>query len=303
MASSSQILAEYESLKNTKWYSADDFYNKSFVDEINNAQRNIDSLVKERDAVDSKKQQAEDSYNTFFGNMRNYSSMNDEAEDKFGVTTSMENYEKSRYAVAAMEQQLNTLPSTINRYAGRVMSKAQRDLAYNAAADKWTQTMDITRRQEDVNKQVWENARRNADIYAQQLYGQQKEDLQAISMQWSDQTSKYQKALDNIRLQEYKKLEWQTKYHKWQWQQAEDRNKRNMALREDAWNRYMIQLEYERIARLEANEMARIDSQLRAEESAKRIVSAYRKGQQNIERARIADAGGILGKLAYLSNM
>lgn len=247
MASSQAIWNEYMNLSRVH-YSADDFYNQSFVNRIGEAQRNIDELVNKRNAVDSKRLQAEDSYNTFFGNMRDYSSLNDEAEDKFGVKTSMENYEKSKYSIAAVEQSLSALPSTINRNSNMVLTQSQRELAYNTAADKWTQRMNTEKQDASQYEQAWKNARKNANAYAERLYGQQKSDLESLSLAWAGQSELWQKTSEQINAAEQLKWHIQSDYRSWQWNQASIQNAYARARAEDAFNRYMIQQRYESIA-------------------------------------------------------
>ena len=196
MATSAELWSNYMELQRQANVSPDSFYNKSFVDRINDAQKNIDLMVEEKNQADSKRMQAQDAYDTFDGQMRNYSSMQDEAENKFGVTTAMENYEKSKYAVAAMEQTLSSLPSTINRTSNVVMSQQRRELAYNTQANKWEQSMRTKQAITDVNKEVWDNARKMSNEFAQQLYGEQESTREALSLQWSNATSEYQKSID-----------------------------------------------------------------------------------------------------------
>ena len=250
MASSSAIWREYQQLSQVH-YTADNFYNQSFMDRINEAQRNIDNLVAQKNEADAKKQQSQDAYNTFYGEMRDYSSLTDESEDKFGVTTAMENYEKSKYAVAAVEQQIEALPSTINRNSGVVMSQQRRELAYNSAADKWGKTMNTRQNQMDVNKEVWDKARANANAYAEQLYGEQQKDLKSLALQWSTNTGLFQQATENWQNARSWKSNLESEYRSWQWQQAELQNQYARARAEDAFNRYRVQLQYERTAALE----------------------------------------------------
>lgn len=250
MASSNAIWNEYMSLSRVH-YSADDFYNQSFVDRINKAQQNIDNLVSERDSISSKRQQAQDAYDTFSGNMRDYSSMLDESENKYGVQTAMENYEKSKYAISAVEQSLDALPSSINANSNVVMSQQRRELAYNAAANKWGQTMETRRQDADVNKEVWERARENANIQAERLYGEQLDTQKALSLRWYDQSTAYQSAVDRIQSAESLKWNIQSDYRSWQWGQSAIKNAYARARAEDAFNRYMIQQRYESIARQE----------------------------------------------------
>lgn len=305
MASSQAIWNEYMNLSRVH-YSADDFYNQSFVDRINKAQRDIDNLVSERDSVSSKRQQAQDAYDTFSGNMRNYSSMLDETEDKFGVTTAMENYEKSKYAISAVEQSLDALPSSINRNSNVVMSQQRRELAYNTAADKWGKTMDTRKQIADVNKEVWDRARENANIQAERMYGEQLDTQKSLSLQWYDQSTAYQSAVERIQSAESLKWNIQSDYRSWQWGQAEIQNAYARARAEDAFNRYMVQLKYEQTARMEQHmrNMAEIEARSRAnkERLAQSLVDYHFKQQQAKQTADVVNAGGLLGRLAYFAS-
>lgn len=303
MASSQAIWNEYMNLSRVH-YSADDFYNQSFVNRIGEAQRNIDKLVNKRNAVDNKRLQAEDSYNTFFGNMRDYSSLNNEAEDKFGVKTSMENYEKSKYSIAAVEQSLSALPSTINRNSNVVLTQSQRELAYNTAADKWTQKMNTEKQAASQYEQAWKNARENANAYAEKLYGQQKSDLESLSLAWAGQSELWQKTSEQINKAEAFKWQVQSDYRDWQWNQAQIKNAYARARAEDAFNRYRIQSRYEQIAQQEAynRRMAEIElqSQQRKERLAKTLVNNHLKYQERKNIAQAYDSAGVLGRLMYV---
>ena len=273
MASSQAIWNEYMNLSRVH-YSADDFYDQSFVNRIGEAQRNIDELVNKRNDVDSKRLQAEDSYNTFFGNMRDYSSLDDEGENKFGVKSAMENYEKSKYSIAAVEQSLSALPSTINRYSGVVLSQSQRELAYNTAADKWTQKMNTEKQAASQYEQAWKNARENANAYAEKLYGQQKADLESLSLAWAGQSALWQKTSEQIN--EAEAFKWQVKsdYRDWQWNQANIKNAYARAQAEDAFNRYIIQQRYESIALQEKFDKIMGEAQMAIQKSKERTAQA-----------------------------
>lgn len=305
MASSQAIWNEYMNLSRVH-YSADDFYDQSFVNRIGEAQKNIDNLVNKRNAVDSKRLQAEDSYNTFFGNMRDYSSLNNEGENEFGVKNAMENYEKSKFSIAAMEQSLSALPSTINRNSNVVLTQSQRELAYNTAADKWTQTMNYEKQGAAKYEQAWKNAREKANAYAEKMYGQQKADLESLSLAWAGQSELWQKTSEQINKAEAFKWQVQSDYRDWQWNQANIKNAYARARAEDAFNRYMIQLKYEDIARQEAHNkrMAEIEleSRLRKERLAQKLVDNHFKNQQRKNIAQAYDSGGIFGRFVYLSS-
>lgn len=303
MASSDAIWNEYRALSRVH-YSADDFYNQSFVDRINKAQRDIDNLVAERNDISSKRQQAQDAYDTFSGNMRNYSSMLDETEDKFGVTTAMENYEKSKYAISAVEQSLDALPSSINRTSNVVMSQQRRELAYNTAADKWGKTMDTRNKIADVNKEVWDKARENANIQAEQLYGEQLKTQKSLSLQWYDQSTAYQTAVERIQSAESLKWDIQSDYRNWQWGQASIQNAYARARAQDAFNRYMIQIKYEQTARMEQYQRQlaehEMERQQRERERKEQLAKMIRDNYYARQEAKTYDSMGFLGRLLYV---
>lgn len=308
MATSAELWSNYMELQRQANVSPDSFYNKSFVDRINDAQKNIDLMVEEKNQADSKRMQAQDAYDTFDGQMRNYSSMQDEAENKYGVTTAMENYEKSKYAVAAMEQTLSSLPSTINRTSNVVMSQQRRELAYNTQANKWEQSMRTKQAITDVNKDVWDNARKMSNEYAQQLYGEQESTREALSLQWSNATSEYQKSIDRWQDARTMLTELKSDYRSWQWQQASIANAYARAKAQDAFNQYMLQYNKEMQSRLETYAMEQAASDYRIaqihEQAAQRRANSYLNYQEKQSQANVAksmsDNLGILGRYAYL---
>lgn len=308
MATSAELWSNYMELQRQANVSPDSFYNQSFVDRMNDAQKNIDLMVEEKNQADSKRMQAQDAYNTFDGQMRNYSSMQDEAENKFGVTTAMENYEKSKYAVAAMEQTLSSLPSTINRTSNVVMSQARRELAYNTQANKWEQSMRTKQAITDVNKEVWDNARKMSNEFAQQLYGEQESTREALSLQWSNATSEYQKSIDRWQDARMLLTELKSDYRSWQWQQANIANAYARAKAQDAFSQYMLQYNKEMQGRLETYAMQQAASDYRIaqiqEQAAQRRADSYLNYQEKQSQANVAksmsDNLGILGRYAYL---
>lgn len=310
MATSAELWSNYMELQRQANVSPDSFYNKSFVDRMNDAQKNIDLMVEEKNQADSKRMQAQDAYNTFDGQMRNYSSMQDEAENKFGVTTAMENYEKSKYAVAAMEQTLSSLPSTINRTSNVVMSQERRELAYNTQANKWEQSMRTKQAITDVNKEVWDNARKMSNEYAQQLYGEQEKTREALSLAWSTSTSEYQKSIDRWQNARLLVQSLQSDYRSWQWQQANIANAYARAKAQDAFNSWALQNQRELQSIYERSAMQTAASDYRIakikEEAAQKRANSYLNYQEKQSQANVAkamsDNFGILGRYAYLTS-
>ena len=303
MASSQAIWNEYMNLSRVH-YSADDFYDQSFVNRIGEAQQKIDGLVSKQKATEDKRVQAEDAYNTFFGNMRNYSSFNDEGENEFGVKSNFEQYEKSTYAIKAIEQSLSALPSTVNRNSNVIRTQEQSERAYNLAANAWTKQMESAKQGASQYEKAWENARKNADMYAEKMYGAQKADLEALQLKWAEQSDTWKKTADLIN--EAEAFKWQVKsdYRDWQWNQANIKNAYARAQAEDAFNRYMIQLRYEDIARQEAYDKRMAELELQRQQSkerlAQRLVDNHFKYQEQKKIAEAYDSAGVLGRLMYV---
>jgi len=308
MATSAELWSNYMELQRQANVSPDSFYNQSFVDRMNDAQKNIDLMVEEKNQADSKRMQAQDAYDTFDGQMRNYSSMQDEAENKFGVTTAMENYEKAKYAVASMEQTLSALPSTMNATSNVVMSQQRRELAYNTMANKWESNMLKQQEITDVNKEAWDNARKSANEHAQWLYGEQEKTRQALSLAWSTSTSEYQRAIDRWNNAQTLLADIKSDYRSWQWQEANKANAYARAKAQDAFNDYIFQYNREMQNMLDSYAASQAASNYRIaqiqEQTAQRRADSYLNYQEKQSQANVAksmsDNLGILGRYAYL---
>ena len=153
-------------------------------------------------------------------------------------------------------------------------------------------------------EQAWKNARENANAYAEKLYGQQKSDLESLSLAWAGQSELWQKTSEQINKAEAFKWQVQSDYRDWQWNQAQIKNAYARARAEDAFNRYRIQSRYEQIAQQEAynRRMAEIElqSQQRKERLAKTLVDNHLKYQERKNIAQAYDSAGVLGRLMYV---
>jgi hypothetical protein len=187
-----------------------------------------------------------------------------------------------------------------------VLTQSQRELAYNTAADKWTQRMDTEKRAASQYEQAWKNARENANAYAEQLYGQQKSDLESLSLAWAGQSELWQKTSEQINEAEAFKWQVQSDYRNWQWNQANIKNQYARARAHDAFNRYIIQLQYENIARQEEYEKRMGELELQRQQNKERlaqsIVNSYYRQQEAKQTAEVVNAGGLLGRLAYFAS-
>ena len=166
MSSSSYWDSQYKNLMANRPPSSDSYYNQSFVDRMNEAQRDIDNLVSEKDKSWSAMNQKKDEYDAFSGSMRDYNDIYNESKSKFGVEEGQETYEKNKKALALAQSTLDALPSTINASSNRVLTQSQREARYNALADRATRQIGIMTQQNAMYEQAWKNARENQATYA-----------------------------------------------------------------------------------------------------------------------------------------
>lgn len=209
-------------LEATKPAAAESFYNQSFIDRMNEAQAQIDGRYQEMNAAEIQKQESQDAYNTFKGEMRHYSELSKEAENKFGVATAKNDYEESKRAIETIQQTLDALPSTINATSERVLTQHQFELSYNAQADKWAARMNVQGNITDVNKKVWDEARRNADALASLGIAQQQDMAEKLAAMWNADINLFNTYQQRWKDATEKKLKIEEEYRTWQHAQAEE---------------------------------------------------------------------------------
>ena len=201
---------------------AESFYNQSFIDRMNEAQERIDGRQQEMDAAEIQKQESQDAYNTFKGEMRHYSELSKEAENKFGVATAKNDYEESKRAIESIEQTLDALPSTINASSERVMTQNRFELSYNAQAAKWQTRMNTQQNITDVNKKVWENARREADALAATGLAEQEAKAQYLATMWNADVNLFAQYKQRWQDAREEKLKIEEQYRNWQYDRAQE---------------------------------------------------------------------------------
>lgn len=289
---------------------AESYYNQSFVDKINEAQRNIDGLVAEKDKSWAAKGQKEDEYNAFYGNMSEYKDVYDKAENEFGVKVHQDEYEKSKKALALAESTLSALPSSINSSSNRVLTQQQRENRYNALSTKFSSYRDDLMAKTSAYEETWKQARQNQANYTTAEIASQYTKLRNYNTSYTTAIDEFMKAQEKLTQGQAVKMEWEGMYRDWQYNQAQH-----------AWNvwfnnmsaaltRYIealnteIAMKQAEITKARADREAKYayESQQRNEKRAQNLVNAYYRGKENISRARVADAGGILGRLAWLGN-
>lgn len=235
MSSSSYWDSQYKNLMANKPSSSDSYYNQSFVDRMNEAQRDIDNLVSEKDKSWSAMNQKKDEYDAFSGSMREYNDVYNDSKAKFGVEESQDTYEKSKKALALAQSTLDALPSTINASSNRVLTQSQREARYNALADRATRQIGIMTQQNTMYEQAWKNARENQATYAKAEMASQYAKLGNFNNAWISAMNEYDNAVRrienakvNLNLVRNDYRMWQTR----QWSQANTvwYNKLNNAL-------------------------------------------------------------------------
>lgn len=286
MSSSSYWDSQYKNLMANRPPSSDSYYNQSFVDRMNEAQRDIDNLVSEKDKSWSAMNQKKDEYDAFSGSMREYNDIYNESKSKFGVEEGQETYEKSKKALALAQSTLDALPSTINASSNRVLTQSQREARYNALADRATRQIGIMTQQNSMYEQAWKNARENQATYAKAEMASQYAKLGNFNNAWISAMNEYDNAVRrienakvNLNLVRNDYRMWQTR----QWSQANTiwYNKLNNAL-----SRYVQALNTEHMLyRLEREKkMADSDAEIAywmnkgSERTSKMIANYYFNG-------------------------
>lgn len=216
------ISARISELEAYKPAAAESFFNQSFIDRMNEAQAQIDGRYREMNAAEIQKQESQDAYNTFKGEMRHYSQLSKEAENKFGVATAKNDYEESKRAIESIEQTLDALPSTINATSERVMTQNRFELSYNAQATKWQARMNTQQNITDVNKKVWENARREADALAATGLAEQEAKAQYLATMWNTDVNLFAKYKQRWQDAREEKLKIEEQYRNWQYSRAQE---------------------------------------------------------------------------------
>lgn len=235
MSSSSYWDSQYKNLMANRPPSSDSYYNQSFVDRMNESQRDIDNLVSEKDKSWSAMNQKKDEYDAFSGSMREYNDIYNESKSKFGVEEGQETYEKSKKALALAQSTLDALPSTINASSNRVLTQSQREARYNALADRATRQIGIMTQQNSMYEKAWKNARENQATYAKAEMASQYAKLGDFNNAWVSAMNEYDNAVRRIENAKVNLNLIRNDYRMWQtrqWSQANTiwYNKLNNAL-------------------------------------------------------------------------
>lgn len=134
--------------------------------------------------------QREAAYDEAFKNQTAYNDLMAQAEGKYGVEDAKNTYQKSLQAIAATNQAMNALPSTISSNSNVVLSQAQRNAALGNQMNKYQNTLSSWQQANAVDQSALNTALQQASQLAQGNYAQQQQNI-ANSM------NMYQTALQN----------------------------------------------------------------------------------------------------------
>ena len=285
---------------------AESYYNQSFVDKMNEAQKNIDNLVAEKDKSWAATGQKQDEYDTFYGSMKEYGDVYKNAESEFGVKEAQDTYEKSKKALALAESTLSALPSSINSSSNRVLTQSQREARYNALATKQMSYNDNLLARSSAYEEVWKNARANQAAYAKAEIAGQYSKLSDYNNAFTNAMNEYMEAEDRLRKGEEELRNWQQDYRMWQINQWS--NERTIWLKNmtTALDRYMEALNTEMVQRQAKSDMeialAEAKTKSLNEQSAQRRATSTINMMEKRKEAEMANSLGVLGRFAYLTS-
>ena len=283
MSSSAYWKGQLDYYKSNPPKKAESYYNQSFVDKINEAQRNIDNLVKEKDKSYAATGQAQDEYKAFQGSMSTYEEVYTQSKSEFGVEEHHDNYEKSKKALALAESTLSALPSSINSASNRVLTQQQREARYNTLSDRFMKNRDIKAENVSRYEDVWRQARENQSAYASAEMASQWGKLGDYNTAWLRSLDEYAKAQEALTQGETELRNWKSDYRSWQYNQWSYENTIWLKNYESALARYEEALDTELAAFQAQQQMEAADRQARyayeqqqrKEKLAQSLVNSY----------------------------
>ena len=285
---------------------AESYYNQSFMDKINEAQKNIDNLVPERDKSWAATGQKQDEYDTFYGSMKEYGDVYKDAEDKFGVKEAQDTYEKSKKALALAESTLSALPSQINSSSNRVLTQSQREARYNTLADRAMSYQSNVMAKASAYEEVWKNARANQAEYAKAEIASQYSKLSDYNNAYTNAINEYMNAENRLKKAEAELRSWQSDYRSWQYKQYSNANKIWYANMSSALDRYLEALNTERTIKEMEYQKSKMYSNVVVQQARNKtgesIANAYYRQQEAEKAKQLSNDLGILGRYAYLTS-
>lgn len=134
--------------------------------------------------------QREAAYDEAFKNQTAYNDLMAQAEGKYGVEDAKNTYQKSLQAIAATNQAMNALPSTINSNSNVVLSQAQRNAALGNQMNKYQNTLSSWQQANAVDQSALNTALQQSQNLADRNLAQQQQNI-------ANNMNMYQTALKN----------------------------------------------------------------------------------------------------------
>lgn len=134
--------------------------------------------------------QREAAYDEAFKNQATYNDLMAQAEGKYGVEDAKNTYQKSLQAIAATNQAMNALPSTINSNSNVVLSQAQRNAALGNQMNKYQNTLSSWQQANAVDQSALNTALQQSQNLADRNLAQQQQNI-------ANNMNMYQTALQN----------------------------------------------------------------------------------------------------------
>lgn len=165
-------------------------YSHDFQKQIGDYTNKANEQYNQYNADKASAAQREAAYDDAFNNQTSYSDLMTQAENRYGVNDANSAYQNSLRAIAATNQAMSALPSTINANSGVVLNQAQRNAALGNQMAKYQNTLSSWQQQNAVDQSALNTALQRAGVLAQGNYSQEQQNIaNAMNM--------YQTALAN----------------------------------------------------------------------------------------------------------
>lgn len=161
-------------------------YSHDFQNQIGNQNTKVNNQYNQYNADRGTAQNYENAYNDAFNNRQAYGDYMSEAENKYGVDAASNAYQDSLRAIAATNQAMNTLPSTINGTSNVVLNQAQRNAALGNQMSRYQNTLSSWQQQNAVDQAAYNMASQRAAQLAAGNYQSQQDALNAQMAQYQN---------------------------------------------------------------------------------------------------------------------
>ena len=237
---------ETTATKTTSFTGNPDDYLHDFKAQIGDQQSKVNAQYGQYDTAQADAKAQRDAYQQAFQNQSAYGDLLDAAEGKYGVNDAKNSYQQSMRAIAATNQMMNALPSTINANSERVLTQAQRNAALGNQMSKYQNTLSSWTGQNATDAAMYQAAMNEARNLASQNMAQEQYKLGMQQSDWNTYLNQaaqvYNQALNEQQIlrsiyqdmyndeAQHKQLE----YNYWAKQLDDANTKRQLAIQEAA---------------------------------------------------------------------